>query len=78
MPKPTNPSTQARHWYAEVVLCAMLRLHDHPSATVAIAFPEFPVFTSMVSRTQDSLRKLGLRVIFVTESGKIRVVGDLI
>lgn len=75
-PKPTKPTTQARHWYAQALLCAMLMQNDHPSSIVAIAFPEFPVFTRMVDRTKESLQKLGLRVIFLSEGGIVRVIGD--
>ena len=76
MPKPTSPSTQARHWYAEAILCAMLRQHDHPNLIVAIAFPEKPVFTAIVERTKESLKKLDLRVLFVSEAGGVQLVGD--
>lgn len=75
MPKPTNPATQARHWYAEALLCAILRQSEHPTSVVAIAFPEFPVFTRMVDRTTASLQKLGLRVLFVSETGDVRIFG---
>jgi hypothetical protein len=78
LPKPTNPATQARHWYAEAILCAMLRQHDHPNLMVAIAFPENPVFTSIVERTKDSLHKLGLPVLFVSEAGGVQVIGGTI
>ncbi len=76
MPKRTAPSTQARHWFSEALLCAILRQNDHPTSVVAIAFPEFPVFTNMANRTQDALEKLGLRVIFISETGDVRFIGN--
>ncbi len=76
MLKRTNPSTQARHWYSEALLCAMLRQHEHPNAIVAIAFPEFPVFTNLVERTMESLNKLSLRVLFLSETGTLKVIGE--
>ena len=75
-PKPTSPSTQARHWFAQALVSAMLRQHDHPISIVAIAFPEKPVFKSLVKRTEESLKKLGLRVLFVSEKGDVHVIGD--
>lgn len=80
-PKPTNPRTQARHWYSEVLLSAILRRSEQPEAIVAIAFPEFDeldVFVKRVKQTEWALRKLDISVIFVDESGKMRVVGEAI
>lgn len=76
MPKPTNPSTQARHWYAAALLCSMLRQHERPNAIVAIALPEFPVFLGLIKRTERSLHKLGLRVLILSETGAVQVIGD--
>lgn len=72
LPKRTNPNTQARHWYAEVLLSALLRQAEYPKATIAIALPEFVVFTKLVRRTQNALNKLGIHVYFVKETGSIR------
>ncbi|MGE3466238.1 MAG: hypothetical protein AB7J13_04835 [Pyrinomonadaceae bacterium] len=75
-PKRTRPATQARHWYAEALLCSILRQNDHPTSIIAIAFPEFDVFTNLANRTGRALEKLGLRTIFVSETGDVRIVGD--
>jgi len=75
--KVTSPSTQARHWYSEVLLSAILRKTKQPDATVAIAFPEFDVFSNLVTRTADALRKLDIGVFFVDESGMMRVLGKI-
>jgi hypothetical protein len=77
LPKPTNPRTQARHWYSEVLLSAILRKTVQPAAIVAIAFPEFDVFESFVRRTEEALRKLGISVLFVDESGGMRIIGRI-
>jgi len=74
--KPTNPRTQARHWYSEVLLSAILRKTDQPTANVAIAFPEFDVFVNFARRTEEALRKLDIGVIFVDESGGMRTIGE--
>lgn len=72
-PKSTRPNTQARHWYSEVLLTAILRQEQEPEATVVIAFPEFTVFTNLVQRTQNALAKLGIDVYFVKDSGLVEV-----
>ena len=72
-PKRTNPSTQARHWYSEVLFSAILRQAEYPIATVAIALPKFPVFTDLVRRTRHALAKLGITVYIVEESGAVKV-----
>jgi hypothetical protein len=76
LPKPTNPATQARHWYAEALLCAMLRQHDHPNSIVAIAFPEFPVYVGLINRTEKSLKRLGVRVLLLAETGTVQLIGN--
>jgi hypothetical protein len=40
--KPTAPSVQARHWYAQAILKAMLTREDHPDFDIAIALPDAP------------------------------------
>lgn len=57
-------------------MCSMLRQHEYSDAIVAIAFPEFPVFSNLVGRTEGALHKLGLRVLFVSEAGTVRIIGD--
>jgi Holliday junction resolvase-like predicted endonuclease len=71
-PKRTNPSTQARHWYSEVLFCAILRQAENPNATTAIALPDFAVFINLVNRTRHALEKLGIRVYLVEEDGLVK------
>ena len=70
-PKPTNPNTQARHWYGEVLLSSILRQEKHPGAEVAIAFPNFPTFKYLVGRTRKALITLGISVYCVEENGSV-------
>ena len=74
MPKPTKPGTQARHWYSHALFDAILRQSQYPSASVAIALPDFPVFTNLINRTQSALYKLGIGVYLVRVSGTVEVV----
>jgi hypothetical protein len=50
-PKPTKPDVQARHWYSEVLLLAILRQTeaDNPTTEVAIVLPSHPVYIKLVT-----------------------------
>lgn len=69
--KPTNPSTQARHWYAEVLLSSMLRQGQYPKAEVVIAFPDHPTYKKLVNGTRKALITLGISVYCVEENGAV-------
>jgi hypothetical protein len=75
-PKRTSPATQARHWVTEALLTALLRQSENRQHHVAIAFPEFPVYTKLLSRIAGSLRTLGLIVLLVQESGAVVILHD--
>jgi hypothetical protein len=75
-PKRTNPATQARHWFAEALLTALLRQAENRQHHVAIAFPEFAVYTRLLTRVTESLKLLGLIVLLVQESGTVVIVQD--
>jgi hypothetical protein len=70
--KRTNPSTQARHWYSEVLFSAILRQVENPDVLVAIALPDFRVFNNLVRRTNNALDKLEIKVYFVEETGVVK------
>ena len=75
-PKRTNPATQARHWFAEALLTALLRRAENGRHHVAIALPEFAVYTKLLTRVIESLKILGLIVLLVQESGAVMIVQD--
>jgi hypothetical protein len=72
--KPTRPGVQARHWYSHILLDALLRQSEYPHAQVAIALPQFPVFTKLVARTQAALCKLGIDLYLVKGTGSVEHV----
>jgi hypothetical protein len=63
--KPTAPATQARHWYAQAILKAMLMCSEHPDYDIAIAFPDAPTYRSLHRRTRGSLHRLDVTVFFI-------------
>jgi Holliday junction resolvase-like predicted endonuclease len=71
--KPTRPATQARQWYSHALLAAMLLRHEHPGANVALCFPEFATYRSLIDRTADSLSELGLGLYLVGIDGGVDV-----
>jgi len=73
--KPTSPTLQAQHWYSHAMLKAM-RLHSaHPSATVAVALPDFPRYRKLFQETKSALLKLKIAVLFVSKAGGVDAIG---
>jgi hypothetical protein len=72
--KPTHPVTQARHWYAQAVLKAMLTLNDSPDYHVAIGLPDVPTYRKLYEHTRTSLTRIGVQVMFVDEHGGVLAV----
>lgn len=69
--KPTAPSVQARHWYAQAVLKAMLTRNDHPSYEIAIALPDAPTYRALYRRTLGSLQQLDITILFIANDGHV-------
>jgi hypothetical protein len=72
-PKPTQPSNQARQWFSHALLGMMLLRHRRPDAEIAIAFPQFTTYQSLVERTRLSFELLGFGVYFITKDGAARL-----
>ena len=70
-PKPTHPANQARQWFSHALLSMMLLRHKRVDAEIAICFPDFPTYRSLVQRTTVSFGLLGFGVYFVAESGDV-------
>ena len=71
--KPTQPANQARQWFSHALLGMMLLRHRQPTAEIAIAFPQFSTYQSLVDRTRLSFELLGFGVYFITEDGAARL-----
>jgi Holliday junction resolvase-like predicted endonuclease len=72
--KPTSPSVQARHWYAQAVLKAILTRNDHPHYVVAIALPDAPTYRSLHQRTLGSLQLLDITTFLIAGNGQVQEV----
>lgn len=76
-PKPTQPATQARVWYAGAVLAAMRVRGRNPSMRAVIALPDFPTYRALFADTRWSLDQCGIEVWWVSEVGVVTAsLGD--
>ncbi|HEX5403728.1 MAG TPA: hypothetical protein VFX16_15660 [Pseudonocardiaceae bacterium] len=69
--KPTAPSTQAGHWFAQAILAAMRLRGKEPSWRNVIALPDFPRYRSLHAETVDSLRAAQIEVWWVHANGSV-------
>ena len=69
--KPTSPSVQARHWYAQAVLSSMLTLDAYPGYRPTIVLPDAETYRSLYRRTWPSLGQVGIGVWFVGSDGSV-------
>jgi hypothetical protein len=72
--KPTQPATQARHWFSGAVLAVMLLRAKYPLAEVAIALPDYGTYRSLAKRTMKSLEAMEVAILFVARTGSIEQV----
>lgn len=73
-PKPTQPTNQARQWFSHALLGMMLLRHRRPDAEIAICFPRFRTYESLLERTRLSFELLGFGVYYVEEDGSVNLV----
>jgi hypothetical protein len=69
--KRTQPSLQAKHWYADAVHSALRLRAKHPDDQVVIAFPDMARYRHLAAATATPLRAVGIDTWFVTESGEV-------
>jgi hypothetical protein len=69
--KRTNPTLQAKHWFADALLKVVRHRGTHPRDLVATAFPKFARYESLLAESFDSLDRLGVGVFLVPEAGPV-------
>ncbi|GAB3488165.1 hypothetical protein [Flexivirga lutea] len=69
--KPTQPSTQAGHWYAGALLAAMRLRGREPAWSSVIALPNFPRYRDLHAQTAGSLAAAKIEVWWVSEDGEV-------
>lgn len=71
LPKPTQLTNQARQWFSHALLGMMLLRQRRPDAEIAICFPRFKTYKSLLERTRLSFELLGFGVYLVAEDGSV-------
>ncbi|GAA5122480.1 hypothetical protein [Haloechinothrix salitolerans] len=69
--KPTAPSTQAGHWFAQAILAAMRLRSREPDWRSVIALPDLPRYRNLHAETVDSLRAARIEVWWVHADGTV-------
>lgn len=73
--KPTSPTNQAQLWYSHALLKVMRLQTKHPTAVVALAFPDFPRYRALFEETRSGLSKLGVAMLTVRVDGSVETWG---
>lgn len=71
--KPTAPSTQAGHWFAQAILAAMRLRGREPAWRSVIALPDFPRYRNLHIETKDSLNAAQIEVWWVHADGTVNL-----
>ena len=69
--KPTSPTLQAKHWFAEALLRSVRTVGTRRGVLVAMAFPAKPRYQSLLTETGSVLKRLGISVLLVEDSGSV-------
>jgi Holliday junction resolvase-like predicted endonuclease len=69
--KRTQPSTQAKIWYASAILASMIVRTQKPSVRVVMAFPDFPRYRDLYRHTAEQLQKCEIELWWVTREGNV-------
>lgn len=69
--KRTQPSNQAQQWYSHALLAALRLQTKNPDARVALAFADFPRYRTLFEETRSGLKRLGVTVFFIGETGAV-------
>ena len=75
-PKPTAPTLQARHWFAEALLTSLLTKSANAKHEIALALPDVPRFREFVKATASALEQLYIGVYLVGENATVTRVID--
>jgi hypothetical protein len=67
--KPTSPTTQARHWFAQALLRSVRTVASRPDAVVAMAFPAKATYRRLLTESSSALQRLGIIVFLVDGDG---------
>ena len=70
--KATPAAAQARTYFSNALLSAMLMRAETQDSRVAIAFPDVPTFARLASRVSPPLSGVGIELWLIGEDGSVR------
>jgi Holliday junction resolvase-like predicted endonuclease len=71
-PKPTQPTLQASHWFAELLTSLIRRGAEHGSR-LAMGLPDMPRYRTLLGEAAWALERLDITVYLVTAEGAVLV-----
>jgi hypothetical protein len=69
--KPTAPTTQAGHWFAQAVFKALMLRDSHPRHESLVVVPDYPRYRDLAQRTRTGRGGAGVHVVFVEPDGRV-------
>lgn len=69
-PKPTQPTLQATHWFAEA-LTSLIRRGTEPGVRLGIGLPDMPRYRTLVGEADWALNRLNITIYLVTAEGTV-------
>ena len=69
--KPTQPATQARHWFSGALMSVLLAKSEDPSVEVGLGFPTMETYLTFLNRIAYLREKLDIHVFLVNSSGLV-------
>jgi Holliday junction resolvase-like predicted endonuclease len=69
--KPTQPSSQAHHWFSHALLKVMRMSSQYPGAQIAMAFPDMPRYRGLYAETRPKLDQISIQVYFICKNGEV-------
>jgi hypothetical protein len=73
-PKPTEPTLQARHWFAGALLTAIAKKGKEPAFEVALALPDVPPYRRLFEQTRWAFERLAIGLYLIPENGAVAVL----
>lgn len=67
--KRTKPTTQARHWYAQGILAALLLRDSQPERESLLVLPDVPRYRGLRDSTLRGLEDAQVHVVLLQEGG---------
>jgi hypothetical protein len=71
-PKPTQPTFQATHWFAEG-LTTLIRRGAGPGSCLVLALPDMPRYRTLLREAGWALDRLGIIVFLASEQGNVEM-----